>query len=105
MRPSESELCSSARAYLDRMILRLRERFGKTPLREQISMWMVPTGTGGASGKEFKREVVDTTELSSYCQSIMRDKLPELARLTDLLVAADIAKEATQYPFLLPLLH
>src|SRR3989454_7114776 len=105
MRPTESELCSSARAFLELMILRLRERFGKTPLREQISMWMVPTDTGGASSNEFKREVVDKTELSSYCQLIMRDNLPEQARLTDLLVAADIAKEVTKYSFLVPLLH
>src|SRR6266699_4007969 len=105
MRPTESEVSNGARAYLEHMIARARERFGKTPRREQISMWMVPTGPGSMSGKEFKREVVDTIELSSYCQSIMRDSFPEQARLTDLVVAAGIRKEEMRFAFLLPLVH
>jgi len=105
MPPTELEFGGSARAYLEHIVRRVRERFAQAPRREQLSVWMVPTGPGTASGKEFRREVIDKDQIDFYCQDLMRDGSSEQTRLTDLLVEMGVHKNETLYSFLLPLLR
>lgn len=103
---SRETVATAARDFLEAVAEVAKVQLGSHPQRVQRSQWMVSTGPGTWSSKQFERKVFDGAEVSNMYQiRMMRDDFRQRQQLRAVLAAAGIPAEQVEYGFFLSLVH
>ncbi len=101
---TKDDVKSAACEFLRVVCADVEANLGPNPQRTQRSQWMVSTGPGGMSSKEFERETLDRRSVQlRYLNGLRSAGFHEQECLVGLLTEAGIQEKEILYGYLCPL--